>query len=212
MEDGIGGEGGAGMDAQSAAAILEETSERAKRALLVRRPVLFLNSGAAWIISYVALWLSVRTQRPFTGPTPMALLTVTIVIAVSVAVTVILVGRAGSGVGGSSAMQRRILMLALLGGYIAMFTLEAAIDHAGASRAVLSVYGAAAPVLLIGLFVAAGSAASADWSAFGLGIWLLIVATGSGFAGPVTVWMVDALAGGGALLLLSVFGLRWSRA
>jgi hypothetical protein len=209
MNDGADEE--AGMDVQHASAVLQEARERARRALLVRRPVLLLVWGAAWLASDGVIWLSVRGQRPYSGPTPAALTTLTLVIAAATVFTVIYVGRAGSGVGGLSVMQRRMLLLAYLGGYVALFTLEAAIAHAGASQAVIGVYGAAAPILLVALIFAASAAVFLDWSLFGLGIWLLAVAAGSGFAGPVTVWAVSALAGGGALLVMAAAGLRWDR-
>lgn len=209
---GVGVEEGAdedtGMDVQQASAILRETRELASRALVVRRPLLLTVWGAAWIISDGVIWLSVRGQRPYDGPTPAALATLTLVIAAAAVVTVIYVGRVGTGVGGLSVQQRRILLLAYLGGYIALFTIEAAIDHAGASRAVLAVYGAAAPILLVAMVIAVGAAVFRDWSLFGLGMWLLAVAAGSGFAGPVGVWAVSALAGGGALLVTAATGLR----
>jgi hypothetical protein len=209
MEDGADPE--TGMDLQQASAILQETRERAKRALVIRRPVLLAVWGAAWMISDGAVWLSVRGQRPYNGPTPADLLTLTMVIAAAVVFAVIYIGRARSGVGGLSVLQRRILLLSYLGGYVALFTLEAAIDHAGASRAVLGVYGAAAPIVLVALIIAASAAVFLDWSLLGLGLWLLAVAAGSGFSGPVTVWAVSALAGGGALLVMAVIGLRWNR-
>jgi len=200
-----------GMDLQQASAIMQETSDRARRALVVRRPVLLAVWGAAWMVSDGVIWLSVREQRPYSGPTPAALATLTIVIAAAAVFAVIYLGRAGSGVGGLSVLQRRILLLSYLGGYVALFTVEAAIDHAGASRAVLGVYGAAAPILLVALIIAASAAVFLDWSLLGLGLWLLAVAAGSGFAGPVTVWAVSALAGGGALLVMAVIGLRPDR-
>jgi hypothetical protein len=200
-----------GMDVQHASAVMQEAQERASRALLVRRPVLLLVWGAAWLASDGVIWLSVRGQRPYTGPTPPALATLTLVIAAATVFTAIYVGRAGSGAGGLSVVQRRILLLAYLGGYVALFTLEAAIAHAGASRAVIGVFGAAAPILLVAMIIAASAAVFMDWSLFGLGIWLLAVAAGSGFAGPVTVWAVSALAGGGALLVMAAAGLRWNR-
>ncbi|MGA3155227.1 MAG: hypothetical protein ACLQK8_23115 [Streptosporangiaceae bacterium] len=209
MKDGADEE--TGMDLQQASAIMQETGDRARRALVVRRPVLLAVWGAAWMVSDGVIWLSVRGQRPYDGPTPAALLTLTMVIAAAAVFTVIYAGRAGSGVGGLSVLQRRILLLSYLGGYVALFLLEAAIDHAGASRAVLGVYGAAAPILLVALIIAASGAVFLDWSLFGLGLWLLAVAAGSGFAGPVTVWAVSALAGGGALLVMAVIGLRWNR-
>jgi hypothetical protein len=200
-----------GMDLQQASAIMQETSDRARRALVVRRPVLLAVWGAAWIVADGVIWLSVRGQRPYDGPTPAALLTLTMVISAATIFAVIYIGRAGSGVGGLSVRQRCILLLSYLGGYVALFTLEAAIDHAGASRAVLGVYSAAAPILLVALIIAGSAAVFMDWSLLGLGLWLLAVAAGSGFAGPVTVWAVSALAGGGALLVLAVIGLRWDR-
>ena len=209
MKDGADEE--TGMDLQQASAIMQETGDRARRALVVRRPVLLAVWGAAWMVSDGVIWLSVRGQRPYNGPTPAALLTLTMVIAAAAVFAVIYVGRAGSGVGGLSVLQRRILLLSYLGGYVALFTLEAAIDHAGASRAVLGVYGAAAPILLVALIIAASGAVFLDWSLLSLGLWLLAVAAGSGFAGPVTVWAVSALAGGGALLVMAVIGLRWNR-
>jgi hypothetical protein len=209
MEDGADEE--TGMDLQQASAIMQEARDRARRALVVKRPVLLAVWGVAWIVSDGVIWLSVRGQRPYNGPTPAALATLTMVIAAATVFAVIYIGRAGSGVGGLSVLQRRILFLSYLGGYAALFTLEAAIDHAGASRAVLAVYGAAAPILLVALIVAAGAAVFLDWSLLSLGLWLLAVAAGSGFAGPVTVWAVSALAGGGALLVMAVIRLRWNR-
>jgi hypothetical protein len=196
-----------GMDLHEAAAILHDTGERARRALIVRRPVVFGVWGVAWFVADGAVWLSVRGQRPYSGPTPASLVALTLVVAAAAVITVVLVGRAGSGVGGWSVLQRRIFLLSYIGGYIGLFTVEAAIDHAGASRAVLGVYGAAAPILLVGLVAAASSALTLDWSLFGLGIWLLALGAGSGFAGPVAVWAVSAIGGGAALVLMALIGL-----
>ena len=209
MTDGADEE--AGMDLQQASAIMREARGRARRALVVRRPVLLAVWGVAWVVSDGVIWLSVRGQRPYSGPTPAALATLTLVIAAAAIFAVIYVGRAGSGVGGLSVRQRSILLLSYVGGYIALFTLEGAIDHAGASRAVLGVYGAVAPVLLVAMIIAASAAVFLDWSLLGLGLWLLAVAAGSGFAGPVAVWAVSALAGGGALLVMAVIGLWRTR-
>jgi hypothetical protein len=209
MSDGADEE--AGMDLQQASAILQDARDRARRALVVRRPVLWAVWGAAWMVSDGAIWLSVRGQRPYNGPTTGALVTLTMAIAAATVFAVIYIGRAGTGVGGLSVLQRRILLLSYLGGYVALFTLEAAIDHAGASRAVIGVYGATAPVLLVALIIAASAAVFLNWSLLGLGLWLLAVAAGSGFAGPVTVWAVSALAGGGALLVMAATGLWRNR-
>jgi hypothetical protein len=111
--------------------------------------------------------------------------------------------RADSGVGGLSAVRRRIHFLSVLAGLAAMFALEGALAHAGASRAVIGVFEASAPVLVAGLFYFTTSAVQLDWPVLGLGIWLLVVAAAGGFAGPAGVWAVDALAAGLAYLLMA---------
>jgi hypothetical protein len=183
-----------GSDIQRAAAILQEASEHARHQLTYQYPVLFTTWGLMYLLGYGVLWLSVRGQRPYVGPTPTALLSLTVVVAAAMTVTVVLVGRAVTGVGGSSARQRRVYVLSSIVGFAGLFTLEAALAHAGASRAVLGVYGAAAPILLTGVICALGAAVALDWTVFGLGLWLVAVAAGCGFAGPATVWAVDALA------------------
>jgi len=84
-----------------------------------------------------------------------------------------------------------------------MFALEGALAHTGASRSVIGVFEASAPVLVAGLFYFTTSAVWLDWPVLGLGIWLLVVAAVGGFAGPSGVWAVDALAAGLAYLLMA---------
>jgi hypothetical protein len=47
-------------------------------------------------------------------------------------------------------VRRRIGFLAVLAGLAAMFAVEGALAHAGASRAVIGVFEASAPVLVAG--------------------------------------------------------------
>jgi hypothetical protein len=61
---------------------------------------------------------------------------------------------------------------------------------------------AAAPMLSGGLVLLASSAVRLDWSTLALGVWLLAVAAGGTWAGPVTILAVYALAGGGGFLAI----------
>jgi hypothetical protein len=200
-----------GSDIQRAATILRQASEHARQQLTYRYPVLFTTWGLVYLLGYGALWLSVRGQHPYAGPTPMALLSLTLMVAAAMAITVILIGRAVTGVGGASARQRRAYVLSSLVGFAGLFTLEAALAHAGASLAILGVYGAAAPILLTGVICALGAAVTKNWTALALGLWLVAVAAGSGFSGPVTVWAVDALASSAGFLTIAVVRLRQRR-
>jgi hypothetical protein len=191
------------LDPSRAAAIAQEARERALRELRTSYPVLFTVWGLVLLIGYGVIWLSVRGQHPYTGPTPMSLLVLTLLVAAGGVTTVIMVGRAASGIGGVSAATRRIHLLVLLVGYAGVFTLEGGLAHAGASMSLLGVYGAVAPMLVTGVVYAASPAIWQDWSTRGLGVWLVVVAAGSSYAGPVGVWAVAGLAAGIGFLVMA---------
>jgi hypothetical protein len=71
----------------------------------------------------------------------------------------------------------------------------------------IGVVMASAPLLLAGVVLIAGTAAWLNWYVFGLGIWLITVAAFGGFAGPVGVWAVHALAVGVPFLMMAVIAL-----
>jgi len=65
---GTAGGSGGGLDPRGAAAIMTQAGERARCELRVRRPVVFVTWGVVVLAGYGAMWLSVRGQRPVTGP------------------------------------------------------------------------------------------------------------------------------------------------
>jgi hypothetical protein len=181
------------LDVHAAAAILTDARERALRELRASYPLLFAVWGLFFLIGYGVLWLSVRGQHPYTGPTPAALLVLILLLAAAGVTTVISAGRAFTGIGGSSAAQRRVHGFALAIGVAGVFTLEGALAHAHASDSLLGVYGAVAPMLVAGVVYAASPAIWQDWSTRTLGGWVVLVAAGSAYAGPVGVWGVAGL-------------------
>ena len=83
-----------------------------------------------------------------------------------------------------------------------MFALEGALAHAGASRSVIGVFEASAPILVAGLYYFRTSAVSLDSPVLGLGL----AARRGGrqrVRGAGGVWAVDALAAGLAYLLVA---------
>ncbi len=198
------------LDAQAAVAIMQAAQKRARRELAVSQPVMLAAWGAIYIIAYGALWLSVRGQRPYSGPTSGVASAVSIFALIALTVTAAVVARASSGVGGRRSEQRRLYYLALSVGIVGAFVLEAALDNGGASRAVIGLIGASGPVLATGIAYMAGSAIDVAWPVFGLGAWLVVTAAGSAFAGPVGVWLADGLSGGLAFLLTAIISWRWA--
>lgn len=200
------------MDLHSAATIVSATRERAKRELAVSGPVLFVSGGLVVLLGYGAIWLSVRDQHPYNGPTGGAIAVLLALVMAAVIITASVVDRAASGVAGQSVLRRRIGFSAVGIGYVGVLVLEAALAHAGASHAVAyGVFAAAAPILVTGAIYIANSASSLDWPLFGLGTTLIAIAAAGAFAGPRTVWLVGALAGGLAFLIKAGVQLWLSR-
>jgi hypothetical protein len=204
----------AGMDVQQATAILRQARERARHELAVRRPVLFVTWGLVVLVGYGVMWLSVRGQHPFHGPTVPAIVTAAALSLAAIVFTAWAMDRATRGVGGPSLLQRGTFALALAAGVSALGNFTRAVAHAGASRPLLVLIGAAAPLLVVGLVFVASCAiyGSLDWPRLALGLWLLAVAAGGAWGGPVTNLAVYALAGGGGILLMAAIepGLRRS--
>jgi hypothetical protein len=199
------------MDVHEAARILEQAGDTARRELNANHPAIFVTWAAVYLIGYGAIWLSVRGQHPYRAPVPAAIAGVFVLAAIAIAVTAALVNRAVSGVGGASDVQRRIYYMTIAVGYSGVLVLEAALVHAGASQAVRGIYGAAAPILLIGIAFAGGAAMRSDWTMTGLGLWLISAAAVSGFAGAAGVWGVLALALSVGFLAAAAIALKQER-
>ncbi len=202
-----------GMDARGAAVIMQQARKRAGSELRVRRPLLFVTWGLAMLIGYGAIWLSVRGQHPFHGPAWQALLLSLLLLLIALIVTAQIVDWAASGVGGRSEIQRGIFALAVVAGYAALLLEKTAMGSAGASRPVQAMLGATAPMLAAGLVLVATSAVAArlNWARLAVGLWLLAVAAGGAWGGPVTTFAVCALAGGGGVLLMAIIEPRLRR-
>ena len=204
MNDGTGTGEGTQMDVQEAALIMQEAGDRARHEFRLSHRASFTVWGVVLLCGYGSMWLTLRGQQPFHGPNPGAFAAVTL-LASGAALATVAQARSETGVGGVSALRRRIHFLSLIAGLAGMFALEGALYRAGASRTVITVFEAAAPILVAGLFYLASSALWLDWPVSGLGLWLIAVAAGGAFAGPVGIWAVGSLAGGLAFLLAAAF-------
>jgi hypothetical protein len=184
---------------------MKQARERSRRELAVRRPALFVTWGLAVLAGYGTLWLSVRGQHPFHGPTVPAVVTLVALLVAAAVYTVWEADRASSGVSGSSALQRGIFVSALAAGVLAMDIFIHAVARAGADRPLVALMGAAAPLLVAGVVFVASCAVNGvlDRPRLAVGLWLLAVAAYGGWAGPVTYLAVIALAGGGGIVLMA---------
>ena len=174
-----------------------------QRSLTVRVPQLYAAWGIAWLIGIGAMWLSVLGQHPYAGPTAATAILLGVLLVAAIVVTMVYVGRATRGVSGRSAVQGRMFGLAWPIGYGAYYTMEAALAHDGAGAELAGLVGAAGPLLVTGMVYLVGAAIWRDWPMFAMGAWLAVVVAVGVWTGPVTVLLVDAVAGGGGFLVMA---------
>jgi hypothetical protein len=198
------------LNPHAAAALLRQAQDHARGEFAIKQPRLYAAWGVAWLIGTGAMWLSVRGQQPYQGPAGWSVAILVVLIVAAIAATVIVTSRATWGVGGTSARQGTIFGLCWPAGFVALFVIEGALSHAGASAAVMGVIGAVGPLLVTGLIYVTAAAMWVDWTMLALGGWLLAVAAAGGWAGPVGALAVDALAGGGGFLAAAAF-LTWKK-
>jgi hypothetical protein len=96
-----------GLDPHAAARLLERTQRRAQRELDFHSPWLSLIAAGAVLVGFGAVWLSVRTQHPYKGPTAVALVVVYTLVAIRIGTVLYAHHRAQAGVTGRSVQLRR---------------------------------------------------------------------------------------------------------
>jgi hypothetical protein len=164
-----------------------------------------------WFLGDGLMWLLVRGQHPYHGVNPGGY-AATVILSVLVSLAAVSQARAETGVRGLSVLRRWTFFLSVLAGIGGAFAIEGALARAGASRPVIGVFEAAAPIAVIGLIYLARFSADQNWVVAGLGLWLVIVAAAAAYTGPQTVWAVCALGVGPALLLTAAIEQRLQRA
>jgi hypothetical protein len=182
---------GGELDPRAAVTLLEQTTRRAKRQFEFPSALLSLIQAAAVLAAYGAVWLSVRGQDPYTGPSLTAIAELYVFVTVAVIAATWDVRRATAGVSGRSSRQRWIRALALVPAFLCVYVLMGALRYDGFSTAI--VYGiipAAGPLIVVGAVLAGDAGAREDLPMLGVAVAVIAVGAGSAFAGPSGVWGV----------------------
>jgi hypothetical protein len=183
-----------GLDPREAARLLAQTQLQAQRELDFRSSWLSLLAAAVALVAFGAVWLSVRGQHPYKGPTAVALVVLYAVVAMRIGSVVYAHRHARAGVSGRSVSQQRAEGAGLAAALVAVYVLMGALAHAGASDGVVyGVYVVTATLIVLGAFWAGRSAVREDWPGLGTSIAMVLVAAGSAFAGPRGVWLSDGV-------------------
>lgn len=184
---------GGGFDPQQAAALLAQTGRQARRQLEPSPPWFLATRGVMALVAYGAVWLSVRGQQPYTGPTAAALPGVFAFVVVNLGATIALAKRATAGVTGRSRLRpAEIVVMAAV--WLGVFVVMGVLAGAGVSHAVVyGTYPAAVPLLAAGLAWAGIMAARGNRRACGTSLGIAVVGAVGVFAGPVGAWAVAGL-------------------
>jgi hypothetical protein len=188
---------------QQAAALLDQTNQQARRKFQPSPPWLLVTRAVMVLAALGAIWLSVRGQHPYRGPTAADIPVLVAFIAVNFAATVAVRRHAIAGVSGRSRFSQGeiiVLVLAFAAAVVAMVALAAAgVNFATYPTSVLVIPGLAWTVLM---------AARANWRGLATGLALVVIGIVGAFAGPAGAW---AVAGVGlcAVLLGSAATTAW---
>jgi hypothetical protein len=187
------GNGGT-FDPQQAAALLDQTTRQARRQLEPTPPWLLAARAVMVLAALGTIWLSVRGQHPYRGPTTADIPVLVAFIVVNFAATVAVRQRATAGVRGRSRLRPAEITVTVLA-WVAVVVVMVALAAAGVSY---SLYPTT--VLIIpGLAWAALMAARSDWRNCATGLAVVVVGVVGLFAGPAGAW---AVAGAGLCVVL----------
>ena len=184
-----------GLDPHDAARLLAQTQRKAQRELDFHSPWLSVIAAGAVLVGFGAVWLSVREQHPFKGPTAVSLVVLYLLVAIRIGTVLYAHSRATAGVRGRSVRLERAEGAGLAAALVAVYVLMAALasDGPGSDRAFYWVYGLTATLIVLGTFWAARSALKEDWLGLGLSIAIMLVAAGGALAGPRGMWLSDGI-------------------
>jgi hypothetical protein len=163
--------------------------------------------GLVWLIGYGAMWLSVRGQHPYTGPSGISIAAVFVLAGFAVAAVLVIASKAAAGIDGQSVRHRRIIGSTWATGYLILLIVAPAISNSASTRT-LAFISFAGPVVLVGLTYILAAALGRYRPPFALGAWLVIAGTSCAWLGPAIILATCALAGGGAFLLMAAIETR----
>jgi len=190
------------MEPRDAARLLTQTQVDARRALDFRAPWVSLVAAAVALVGFGIVWLNVRDQHPFTGPSLASLAVFYMLIALRIATVIYAVVRARTGVSGHWVKAQRdeawLMAGILLVCYLALIVIASSGSHGA---------GFYWSVFLNGTLIALATAWAGrcafhrSWRELALSVPVALIAALAAIAGPRGMWLVNSV--GLCLLLLA---------
>ncbi len=196
------------LDPREAAALLEQTTRKAEREFDLRPPMLTFSAALTVLVAYGAIWLSVRDQHPYSGPSGTALVVLYGMLAVWIVIVTAILRRSLSG---RSSQQRRLEGVVFGAIWVCVYIFQGALYSVVPSQAIAyGVYAAVAPLIVVGSAAAGYEAARGKPAEAGFAVAVVALGAVASFAGPAGVWGLVAL-GGCGLLVVATAAQLWSR-
>jgi len=173
---------------EQAAALLDQTTQRARRKLQPSPPWLLATRAVMVLAALGVIWLSVRGQHPYKGPTAADIPVLIGFVVVNFAATVAVRARAGAGVSGRTRFSQgeiAVLVASFAVTVVAMAVLAA--DGVNLATYPTSV------LVIPGLAWAALMAARRNRLEVAIGIAIVVMGILGAFAGPAGAWAVAAV-------------------
>jgi hypothetical protein len=143
------------------------------------------------LVAYGAVWLSVRHQHPYSGPSGTALAVLYGTLAVWIVLNATVMRRALSG---RASRQRRLEGILFAAIWICVYVFQGALHHADPSHAIAyGVYPAVAPLIIVGSAAAGYEVARENRTQAGFAASAVVLGALASFAGPAGVWGVTGV-------------------
>ena len=125
------------------------SADAASRALQVKTHLIFMTWSVAWLVGYLAIWWSTRSQTPYLGPEPWASVTLMVSLTMALAVNIAVVARATHGVTGRSRQMGTYYALTWVVGMCGWASVQAALARRGSPPGVIGILSCVVPALLV---------------------------------------------------------------
>jgi dolichol kinase len=179
---------GGTFDAEQAATLLDHTTRQARRQFQPSPPWLLATRAVMVLAALGAIWLSVRGQHPYRGPTAADIPVLIAFIVLNFTATVGVRRHAIAGVSGRSRFSQGEI-IALVLAFLVAVLLMVGLDGSGVSFAAYPTSVLVVP----GLVWAIISAMRANRRGLATGLAIIVIGVVGAFAGPAGSWAVAAV-------------------
>ena len=169
-------------------------------------PALVTAWGIAWLFGFGALWLIDGLKPAFSLPLPIAVTIFVVLLAAGIAISVVLSIRSGRGSRGTSNQTFAGIVYGITWslGSLAIFGFAQGLAANGMSRDLANIFYPVAFVLFAGIMYVIAGAIWRTVPMVVLGVWTVLVGVAAPFFGYPNHYLVLAIGGGAAYLVLGV--------